>query len=59
MERNEILKEVAAIKTDLREGKVTITEVLQMLENFSKSINVDFSVLYNMFYSSNPEIYLS
>ena len=57
MTTNEIITEVKNIQTDLLDNKISYKEAIDGLQRFSDSINIDFSVLYNAFYSSQPEIY--
>lgn len=59
MESNELIKEVKAIKTDFLEHRITMSEVIGALEVLAKSVNVEFSNLYNAFYSSNPSLYIN
>lgn len=59
MSNQEIIKEVKAIRADLMDDKLNFGEAIEGLRNLSESINVEFTDLYNAFYSSTPEIYFS
>lgn len=53
----EIIKEVKGIKADLLCNKIEYKESIDMLYTLSSYASVEFSILYNAFYSSKPEIY--
>jgi hypothetical protein len=59
MTTSEIILEVKNIQADLLESKLTFNEAIDGLNRLSEAIDVDFSLLYNAFYSSNPELYIN
>jgi uncharacterized protein YgfB (UPF0149 family) len=59
MTTTEIIREVKAIQTDVLDNKTEYNEAIEQLENFAIYLKIEFSVLYNAFYSSTPEIYFN
>jgi IS30 family transposase len=57
METKEIIKELKNILDDFLNKKLNFDEVIEGIEKLAKSTGIDFSTLYNAFYSSQPEIY--
>ena len=57
MTTKEIIKEVKAISEDVIDGKVTYAEAIEMLNLLAQYVKIDFTIIYNAFYSSKPEIY--
>ena len=55
----ETIKEVNAIKLDFLAGKLVFGEAIENLKTLSLNTGVDFSNLYNAFFSSNPAIYIN
>ena len=59
MSTQQVLKEIRSIKTDFKEGRLTIEEVISGLSILAKNSPFWFSDLYNAFYSSQPELYIN
>jgi hypothetical protein len=54
-----ILNRVSDLKESLFNNSKTLEQVIDELYIIESDLNFDFSVLYNMLYSSRPEIYLN
>lgn len=54
-----ILNKVSDLKESLLNCSKTIDQVINELYNIESDLKIDFSILYNMLYSSKPEIYLN
>ncbi len=54
-----ILNKVSDLKNALLNRSKTLNQVIDELYVIESDLKVDFSILYNMLYSSEPEIYLS
>lgn len=53
----EIIREVKAISANLLDKNINYEQAIDMLHDLSEKTEVSFSILYNAFYSSTPEIY--
>jgi hypothetical protein len=54
-----ILNRVSDLKESLLNNSKTLKQVIDELYIIESDLKIDFSVLYNMLYSSRPEIYLN
>lgn len=54
-----ILNKVSDLKGSLLNCSKTLDQVINELYNIESDLKIDFSILYNMLYSSKPEIYLN
>ena len=59
MSKLEIIKEIKGIKNDFLNSKINQVEAIECLELFADHLKIDFSILYNAFYSSTPEFYFN
>ena len=59
MERQELLNELKYLKDDLKNKRLSFEEILNSLYILESVCIIPFSVLYNGFLSSKPELYIN
>ncbi len=59
MNNKELIAEIGNIKEDFKSNKISFKEVDIQLHLLSESESKDYSLLYNLFFTSQPENYLT
>lgn len=59
MERIELINELKNLKDDFFNKRLSLKEILESLYILESASKRDFTILYNAFISSKPELYIN